>query len=293
MVREEASAVLRLKFSPGQIQRLRELCSDRELIEIISSREFESIDEREREFNRLIKDLTRRNIESLKNYLNAKRKPAIRVVEEKLRSAALAMGFSEVVTPIIITKDFIKKMGIREESNLWKQIFWLGNKLCLRPMLAPGLYAVMSKLKTLQKPLRLFEVGPCFRRDTGGPLHLEEFTMFNLVELAPNKDPEERLLEVIEVLMEAVKVKDYEVTRESSEVYGETLDVKVGGVEVASAAIGPKPMDVHWGIDEPWVGVGFGVERLAMVIKGCYSIARVSRSLTYLDGARIDVLQQG
>jgi hypothetical protein len=37
------------------------------------------------------------------------------------------------------------------------------------------------------------------------------------------------------------------------------------------------------------VGVGFGVERLALVREGFQNIQRVSRSLEYLDGVRLNI----
>ena len=74
-----------------------------------------------------------------------------------------------------------------------------------------------------------------------------------------------------------------------SEVYGEMLDVEVGGSEVCSAAVGPLPMDGNWGIVEPWVGLGFGLERLLMAREGYANIERVGRSLSYVDGVRLNI----
>jgi len=44
-------------------------------------------------------------------------------------------------------------------------------------------------------------------------------------------------------------------------------DVGGDGAEVCSAAVGPNPLDGNWGIVEPWVGLGFGLERLIMVAR--------------------------
>jgi len=250
---------------------------------------FKNSAERDREYNRLVKNLTRQNVEELRDYLNRRRKPLFRIVEDKLKKAALDLGFSEVTTSMIIPRISIERMRIREKNDLWRQIVWVDGKRCLRPMLAPNLYAVMDRLLVLQKPVRIFEVGPCFRRDTKGPLHLEEFTMFNIVELAPEREPKLRLTKIIDFMMKAVGLENYEVNVKSSEVYGDTLDIRVEDVEVASAAIGPKPIDENWGISDPWVGIGFGVERLTMLIGGYRSVARISRSLMYLDGSRMDV----
>ena len=81
----------------------------------------------------------------------------------------------------------------------------------------------------------------------------------------------------------------YEKREESSAVYGSTIDIEVDGVEVASGAVGPHPLDAMNGVDMPWAGIGFGIERLAMMARGESNIRRVGRSLAYLNGARLDV----
>ena len=48
-------------------------------------------------------------------------------------------------------------------------------------------------------------------------------------------------------------------------VYGDTLDVMHGDLELSSAVVGPIPLDREWGIDKPWIGAGFGLERLLKV----------------------------
>ncbi len=74
-------------------------------------------------------------------------------------------------------------------------------------------------------------------------------------------------------------------------VYGETIDIVAGdqGLEVGSAAMGPHPLDRAWRISVPWVGIGFGLERLLMIANGGRSLSRMARSLTYLDGVRLNI----
>ena len=115
---------------------------------------------------------------------------------------------------------------------------------------------------------------------------MNEFTMLNLVELDGVKDGEqlERLKELAHGAMKAVGIEGYEIVVEKSEIYGETLDIEVNGTEVASGAYGPHPLDGTWGIFDTWVGIGFGIERIAMM-KGEYqTIKRAGKSLAYLDG---------
>ena len=89
--------------------------------------------------------------------------------------------------------------------------------------------------------------------------------------------------------MAAAGIADYELVRTESEVYGEMIDVEVGGAEVCSAGLGPHPLDGNWGIVEPWVGLGFGLERLIMAREGYPNIERAGRSLSYVDGVRLNI----
>jgi phenylalanyl-tRNA synthetase alpha chain len=142
--------------------------------------------------------------------------------------------------------------------------------------------------RSLRSPVRIFEVGPCFRKESKGCSHLEEFTMLNLVEMEPEISPEERLPEIIALVMDTLGL-NYDLVSEESEVYGVTIDVIVDDVEVASASFGPHSLDDANGINVPWAGVGFGIERLAQMINGDQNIKRVGRSLIYLDGVRLDI----
>ena len=156
-------------------------------------------------------------------------------------------------------------------------------------MLAPGLYHVMRELRKISKPVSIFEIGSCFRKESKGREHAEEFTMLNAVELAPKKDPRERLKEMIEIILQGVGISEYRLQEVESEVYGKTFDIVVKGIEVASGATGPHELDKKWLVIDPWAGVGFGLERLVMVRKKCKNLGHVSRSLSYLNGASLSV----
>jgi len=216
-----------------------------------------------------------------------------RVLASSLRDA----GFVQVVTPTIIGREALEKMGIAPSDPLTEQIFWLADDRCLRPMLAPNLYTLMRKLaRVWRQPFGLFEVGSCFRRDTKGASHLNEFTMMNLVELGtPMERRDERLRELAALVMEAAGVTSYELVHKPSVVYGDTVDIlagpPIGGepLEVCSAAMGPHPLDDAWGITDPWVGLGFGLERLLVAREGYPNIERAGRSLSYIDGVRLNI----
>ena len=113
-------------------------------------------------------------------------------------------------------------------------------------MLAPNLYEVMRDINRVTNgPVKIFEAGSCFRKESQGAQHMNEFTMLNLVEYASVKEGEQarRLEELAHGAMRAVGIDKYELKRQSSGVYIETLDIEVDGVEIASGSFGPHPLE--------------------------------------------------
>ena len=275
-----------ITLTETQKQRLRELDADTNLVEKV----FSNAQERDASFKMIERRLIREEKQHLQNLRNYHRSPMICQIERILVDKLTEEGFVQVITPIIITKRFLEKMSITANSPLINQVFWLGKNNCLRPMLAPNLYHLLRRLVRLwEKPIRIFEIGPCFRKDSKGNEHLNEFTMLNLVELGLSQESRlERLKELISLLMGAVGINEYQLVSKPCEVYGETVDI-MAGTELCSAVVGPHPLDDAWGIVDPWVGLGFGLERLVMVRQGYQNIQRVGRSLIYLDGIRLNI----
>lgn len=278
-----------ISWSHTQLNRLKELGakeSDRVLT-------FASAAERDETFKSLVSALSREHIRRLKEYQADAGRPGICLLEDRLVKALTTAGFAQVVTPVLMSKGHLKKMTIDEKHPLFKQVYWVDRNKCLRPMLAPHLYYVSHDLLRLwDRPVRIFEVGPCFRKETDGAHHSSEFTMLNLVEYGTPMDRREsRLRELADLVMAAAGLKEYDIDVECSEVYGETVDVVTGPdrLEVASGAMGPHVLDAAWRIADTWVGIGFGLERLLMVIQKTDSLSRAGRSLSYLNGARLNV----
>ncbi|KAF5066740.1 tRNA synthetases class II core domain [anaerobic digester metagenome] len=270
-------------YTVTQIQRLRELGLP------VPSERFASVDARDLVFENAVQTAVRKQRQQLMNKCVARRRHSVKEIEEWIVTKLIDEGFIECYTPMIIGRDSLAKMGLDESHPLWKQVFWLNEKECLRPMLAPNLYSMMRRLiKCLRTPIRIFEIGPCFRNESKGNRHLEEFTMLNLVEIDVQGDRRDRIEDLVRMVMGSIDM-DYELVKESSEVYGDTIDVMVHGVEVASASFGPHKLDAMNDIDVPWTGVGFGIERLAQMKNGEANIKRVGRSLIYLDGVRLDI----
>ena len=279
------------KYTVTQSERLNELnCSIDE-----QDREFETKEERNEHFRKLEKELTRYARNDIFDLLESRHITKYRITGNKMADWLMEEGFTEVITPTIISRDSLKKMGIDSGSQFLDQVFWVDGKHCLRPMLAPNLYVEMRELlRITKKPVKIFEMGSCFRKESQGAQHLNEFTMLNLVELAAVKDGEqlaelERLaLNAMEAL--GLKEGEYEFVQEDSEVYGKvSFDILINGMEVASGSYAPHFLDANWGVFDTWVGIGFGIERLTMALDKGRTIKRYGRTLSFIDGEPLNI----
>lgn len=274
-------------WTNAQKQRLLELGVSRDKIESF----FESEVERNSCYQQIEQELVCRGKAQLLDYRDLIKRPALLDLESQLVKVLTGSGFAQVVTPLLLSKGLLAKMSITEDHSLFKQVFWVGDRKCLRPMLAPNLYFILKDLLRLwQHPVSIFEIGPCFRKDTEGGKHLQEFTMLNLVEMGlPVKERLARLKDLVSLVMVAAGLDGYTLETDSSDVYGETVDIVSDELELGSGAMGPHVLDQQWEITVPWVGIGFGLERLVMIKEGHNSIQKAGRSLTYLNGVRLNL----
>jgi phenylalanyl-tRNA synthetase alpha chain len=272
-----------------QEQRLGELNAEAKDLD----RSFASADERDRAFQALEQRLVQQQRSRLRSVQEACPKPDLVSLTDRLTDSLIAGGFVQVTTPLLMSKGHLQKMSIDESHSIFEQVFWVDKRHCLRPMLAPHLYYIVRNLLRLwEPPVRIFEIGPCFRKESKGAMHAAEFTMLNMAEFGlAEAERKSRLRELIRSIMAEVGVADYSLTYEGSVVYGQTLDILVGpeGMEVGSASMGPHPLDAEWEIFTPWIGAGFGLERLLMHSKGTSNIRKVGRSLSYLQGIRLNM----
>jgi phenylalanyl-tRNA synthetase alpha chain len=217
-------------------------------------------------------------------------RPLVETLTEKIAVMLSSIGFVQVSTPIIMSRSRLAKMGLEGDPLLSEQVFWLDPKRCLRPMLAPHLYEFMLNLSKLRdEPYGIFEVGPCFRKETQGSQHSSEFTMLNLVEVGIDESSKgKRLAQLASALMETVGLTHWTIATTESSVYGETLDiVDKNGLEIASCSMGPHPLDQAWGFSGTWIGLGLGLERLAMSLEGLDRLSLVGRTLGRLMGVAL------
>jgi pyrrolysyl-tRNA synthetase-like protein len=276
-----------ITWTATQRQRLRELDADEAAVDL----SFPDRAAREKCFKKIEGELAAKNRAVLRALKEESRRPLLCRLEDQLIGRLTEEGFVQVVTPIILSRGMLRKMTITDEHPLNRQVFWVDRNRCLRPMLAPHLYHLLRDLRRLWgKPVRIFEIGPCFRKESEGAYHLNEFTMLNLVELGDLEGrQEERLKELAVTVMEAADIADYRLEKDQCHVYGNTIDLIAGDLELGSGAYGPHELDPPWGIVDPWVGIGFGLERLVVTIGAYSNIRRAGRSISYLDGARLNI----
>lgn len=277
---------MKIEFTSSQIDRLKSLGGNinREMC-------FETTNQRESQFKELEKALVSSAKKHLNELLEGARRPLLSRMQESLVTALTQAGFVQVVTPTIISKKFLERMTIDEQHALHAQVFWVDKNKCLRPMLAPNLYSVSKDLLNIwNTPVRLFEIGSCFRKESQGNSHLNEFTMLNLVEWGTHiGDRDKRIRELSDLVMNVAGITDYDFEEEESVVYGKTIDVVKDGIELGSSSKGPHPLDAAWGITDSWVGIGFGLERLLMIREKKNNIHALAKSIAYLDGVRLNI----
>jgi pyrrolysyl-tRNA synthetase-like protein len=278
----------KITWTDIQIKRLKELNADPEAL----STSFATHKERNPAYQALEKKLVKQEKSRLNAFLSSGRQTKLHKLECRLTEVLNQQGFSRVTTPTLLSKTQLAKMSIDEQHPLFEQVYWISDKQCLRPMLAPNLYQIMYELARLgKKPIRFFEIGPCFRKESKSAQHYPEFTMLNLVEMGlPKEDRHERLMELGQLVAEAAGLKKVDFEQEKSAVYGDTIDIVCGDnkLEIASGAMGPHPLDHAWRITDTWVGLGFGLERMVMLAEGSDRIGKWGKSLTYLDGIRLN-----
>ncbi len=254
---------------------------------------FSNASERNKLFQQLEKKQVKKEKQQLTAFLEKGSRVALESLAEKLTAVLCKKGFTRVSTPTVISKSSLAKMTIDDNHPLSHQVYWISKNQCLRPMLAPNLYSLMTDFNRLNhRPIRFFEIGSCFRKESDGAKHNSEFTMLNLVEMGtPKEERSDRLKELASLVAETAGLTDYRFESEESKVYGTTIDVVTGveGIEVASGATGPHSLDIAWGVTDTWVGLGFGLERLLMTEAGESSIGRWGKNLAYINGIRLSL----
>jgi len=235
------------------------------------------------EFAELEAELTARRKQELRDIYENSREHMLAKLERDISAFLISKGFIEIKSSLLIPEEYIIRMGINKDAELSKQVFRTDDGQCLRPMLAPVLYNYLRRFdKILPGPIKIFEIGPCYRKESDGSSHLEEFTMVNFCQMGEGST-RENLIQLIDEFLTHLGIS-YEIEGDECMVYGATVDIMHGDLELSSAVVGPVPMDIDWGVNKPWIGAGFGLERLLKAKHNFKNIKRGSRSEFYYNG---------
>ncbi|RLG88352.1 MAG: phenylalanine--tRNA ligase subunit beta, partial [Thermoprotei archaeon] len=102
------------------------------------------------------------------NYLPAKRPRRIILVNH-LRELLIGLGFQEVMTLVLMSSDFVKKV-FKGEVDVLEVLNPLSLELsCVRTSLLPGIMAVFGKSQYAEMPVRVFEIGYVVTKDVNSP----------------------------------------------------------------------------------------------------------------------------
>jgi pyrrolysyl-tRNA synthetase len=253
------------------------------IVYLLGPDEMISFSKEKRSFQELEVELINKRKEDLRKIYENSRENLLGKLERQITEFFVERGFMEIKSPILIPFEYMERMGVGENTKLSQQIFRVDESMCLRPMLAPGLYNYLNKFDNiLPDPIRIFEIGPCYRKESDGKSHLEEFTMLNFCQMG-SKCTRENLIILIEDFLDFLNI-EHEIISDRCMVYGETIDVLHKDMELCSAVVGPIPQDRDWGINKPWIGAGFGLERLLKVKHNFKTIKRAARSENYFNG---------
>ena len=267
------------KFSPSQKKRLEAL---------MVADEIDLNDSNLSDYATLEADLTAQRKAELRDIYANSREHMLAKLERDISAFLISKGFIEIKSSILIPEEYIVRMGIDKDLELSKQVFRTDDGQCLRPMLAPVLYNYLRRFdKILPDPIKIFEIGPCYRKESDGSSHLEEFTMVNFCQMGDGST-RETLVQLIDEFLTTLEIS-YEIEGDECMVYGATVDVMHGDLELSSAVVGPVPMDIDWGVNKPWIGAGFGLERLLKAKYNFKNIKRGSRSEYYYNGIYTDL----
>lgn len=240
-------------------------------------------------FDVLEKELIDRRKQDVRRIYETSREDMLAALERDISEFLRKRGFMEIKSSILIPEDYLLRMGIDVKTDEDYKVFQTNGNMYLRPMLAPVLYNYLRRFDSiLPDPVKIFEVGTCYRRESNSNTHLEEFTMVNFCHMGEGAT-HENLMDLIDSFLTHLGI-EYTTEGDSCLVYGNTVDVMHGDMELSSAVVGPVPMDIDWGISKPWIGAGFGLERLLKAKHGFKNIKRGSRSELYYNGNYINFI---
>lgn len=174
-------------------------------------------------------------------------------------------GYQEMMIPVIQQAvTFANKVGA-ENNNMMYNLTDRGNReLCLAPEYTAIVQKLANETFKMNKDVKLFYIGECFRGENPQSGRYRQFTQFGVEVLNPRKDYNDELLQISKELIELV-TDNYEVNTDVTR--GLDYYEAGKGFEIACPELGSSKQVCGGGAYEGGIGFGLGIDRLILLMK--------------------------
>jgi len=232
-------------------------------------------------------------------------KHSLHELNNKFREIFLSYGFNEVELPSIVAEQEVYKQYGPEAPLILDRVFYLAGLprkeldiskekkeqikkipavLTLRSHMSASWFSLLAKMQRTHKlPLKLFSIGKRYRREQKqDAYHLYESTSASIVVMAQGITLEDGKDLTRKILQDLRFEKNKIIPKKTTSKYyapGTDLEVYIAfkGKEIEVANLGfysPVPL-AKYKIWYPVLNLGFGVERVAMVLNGVNDIRKL------------------
>lgn len=225
------------------------------------------------ELKKTIPELTNEKIEKLKEVFRAYKEGKIEgdnLVEEMV--VRLNIKEEQVTTILGFFPEFLKLQPIP-------------TRLILRSHMTALWFPVLASLQHKKSlPLKLFSIGPKFRREQRlDPLHLYESYVASIVVMAEEVSLEDGV-ELTKNILSRFGFKDvrFVIKKATSKYYAPQTEMEVfvksgeEWIEVGDQGLYSPVALANYGIEYPVFNVGFGIERVAMILHNENDVRKIS-----------------
>jgi len=192
-----------------------------------------------------------------------------------------------------LVEELVVKLNIKEEQATTILGFFpeflrlqpIPTRLILRSHMTALWFPVLASLQHKRSlPLKLFSIGPKFRREQRlDPLHLYESYVASIVVMAEEISLEDGI-ELTKNILSRLGFKDvrFIVKTATSKYYAPQTEMEVfvksgeEWVEIGDQGLYSPVALANYGIEYPVFNVGFGVERIAMILHGETDVRKIS-----------------
>lgn len=186
-----------------------------------------------------------------------------RTLLNKMIDILESYGYQEMMIPAIqMGETFANKVG-EENNNMMYNFKDRGNRDLA---LAPEYTAVVQKLASttfkMNKNVKLFYIGECFRGETPQKGRYRQFSQFGVEVLNPTEDYTDELIQIAKELTE-LATENYELNTDVTR----GLDYYEGGkgFEIACPDLGSSKQVCGGGSYEGGIGFAIGLDRLLLL----------------------------